>query len=482
MYQHIDHHLVVGEKNLKYFSTCFVKFFIFFTFVFFSCDENHHIRKPNFIIILVDDLGYGDLGSYGHPTIKTPNLDQMASEGMRFTQFYVGSSICTPSRAALLTGKLPVQTGMYGKRSVLFPDNAGGLDSNEITIASALKNLNYKTTCIGKWHLGHLKKYMPLNHGFDSFYGIPYSNDMRPESKWDYASKNFPPLPFLDGFDTIGVSLDQRDFIEMFTKRSIDFIYQNKNDPFFLYLAHTAPHTPLTLTAENKERSKRGAYGDVVEELDRSVGKIITTLKKLNIEKNTFVIFTSDNGPWGWANIDGGSSGLLKGNKGSPYEGGYRVPAIAWMPGKIPEVTTTVLASTLDLFPSIVSMAGGKYDKNSLNGLDIRKTFFENTPVRTDIHYYRQDTLVALRHNAWKMYIKDPNPWDDGFTQKDMPLLYNIEHDPSEKYNIAKDNASLVKRLQDLSLEHIQSVTKAPSQYNDILPLYQSAYNEYNKK
>jgi len=456
---------------------------IVFTFlILFSCEKNEKLKKPNFIIIFTDDLGYGDLGSYGHPTIKTPYLDQMAKEGMRFTQFYVGSSICTPSRAALLTGKLPVQTGMYGKRSVLFPDNAGGLDPKEITIASALKKNGYRTACIGKWHLGHLKKYMPLNHGFDSFYGIPYSNDMRPEGKWDYARDNFPPLPFLDGHDTIGVSLDQGNFIEMFTQKSVDFLHQNKNNPFFLYLAHTAPHTPLVLTDENKDLSMRGAYGDVVEEIDRSVGKILKTLKDLKIAENTFVIFTSDNGPWGWANINGGSSGLLKGNKGSVYEGGYRVPAIAWMPGRIPEVTTTALASTLDFFPTLVSLAGGEYEKKSLDGVDIRKTFFENSNVRTDIHYYRQDTLIALRHKEWKMYIKDPNPWDDGPTQKDMPLLYNIDHDPSEKYDIAKDNQKIVSMLEDLSLDHIQSIRRIPSQYEEILSPYRAAYDEYNKK
>ena len=208
---------------MKYLSTCFVIILTLIAFIVHSCKKGDHSNRPNFIIIFVDDLGFGDLGSYGHPTIKTPNLDRMAKEGMRFTQFYVGSSICTPSRAALLTGKLPIQTGMYGKRSVLFPDNAGGLDPSEITIAAALKKENYNTACIGKWHLGHLKKYMPLNHGFDSFYGIPYSNDMRPESEWDYARKNFPPLPFLDDYDTVGVSLDQGNFIEMFRIRRFSY-------------------------------------------------------------------------------------------------------------------------------------------------------------------------------------------------------------------------------------------------------------------
>ena len=468
------------DKNMNFIH----KLFIFFLLLQISCKSGLNKKPPNFIIIFADDLGYGDLGSYGHPTIKTPNLDKMASEGMRFTQFYVGSSICTPSRAALLTGKLPIRTGMYGNRSVLFPDNAGGLDPKEITIASALKEYDYKTACIGKWHLGHLQEYMPTNHGFDEFYGIPYSNDMRPEGKWDYARENFPPLPFLDGLDTIGVSIDQSQFIDMFTKRSIDFIKKNKDKSFFLYLAHTAPHTPLVSDTTQKGRSIRGAYGDVVEELDQSVGTILQVLKDLKIADNTFVIFTSDNGPWGWANVDGGSSGLLKGNKGSVYEGGYRVPAIAWMPGTIKKGTvSTALASTLDLYPTLIAMTGNEIsNKKELDGLNIKNTFVNNEPVRHDIHYYRQDTLIGIRHNEWKMYIKDPNPWNDDLTKKDIPVLYNIEHDPSEKYNVTSKHSDIVDRIVTLSEEHIKKVTRVPSQYDTILPEYQSAYDSYNKK
>ena len=465
---------------MRYLLAIFVPLFI----LKIGCAPPNIYTPPNFIIIFADDLGYGDLGSYGHPTIKTPNLDKMASEGVRFTQFYVGSSICTPSRAALLTGKLPVRTGMYGNRSVLFPDNAGGLDPKEITIASALKEYDYKTACIGKWHLGHLQEYMPTNHGFDEFYGIPYSNDMRPEGKWDYARENFPPLPFLDGLDTIGVSIDQSQFIDMFTKRSIDFIKKNKDKSFFLYLAHTAPHTPLVSGKTQKGRSIRGAYGDVVEELDQSVGTILQVLKDLKIADNTFVIFTSDNGPWGWANVDGGSSGLLKGNKGSVYEGGYRVPAIAWMPGTIKKGTvSTALASTLDLYPTLIAMAGNEIsNQEELDGLNIKNTFVNNEPVRHDIHYYRQDTLIGIRHKEWKMYIKDPNPWNDDLTEKDIPVLYNIEHDPSEKYNVTSKHSDIVDRIVTLSEEHIQKVTKIPSKYDAILPEYQSAYDAYNKK
>ena len=460
------------------------KLLIFFLLLQISCNSGLKKKPPNFIIIFADDLGYGDLGSYGHPTISTPYLDKMASEGLRFTQFYVGSSICTPSRAALLTGKLPIRTGMYGNRSVLFPDNAGGLDPKEITIASALKEYDYKTACIGKWHLGHLQEYMPTNHGFDEFYGIPYSNDMRPEGNWDYARENFPPLPFLDGLDTIGVSIDQSQFIDMFTKRSVDFIKKNKDKSFFLYLAHTAPHTPLVSGTTQKGRSIRGAYGDVVEELDQSVGTILQVLKDLKIADNTFVIFTSDNGPWGWANVDGGSSGLLKGNKGSVYEGGYRVPAIAWMPGTIKKGTvSTALASTIDLYPTLIAMTGNEISsQEELDGLNIKNTFFNNEPVRHEIHYYRQDTLIGIRHKEWKMYIKDPNPWNDDLTEKDIPVLYNIEHDPSEKYNVTSKHSDVVDRIVTLSEKHIQKVTKIPSKYDAILPEYQSAYDAYNKK
>ena len=470
----------MSDKNMNFIHKLLIILFLLQV----SCSSGLEKKTPNFIIIFADDLGYGDLGSYGHPTIKTPNLDKMASEGVRFTQFYVGSSICTPSRAALLTGKLPVRTGMYGNRSVLFPDNAGGLDPKEITIASALKDFDYKTACIGKWHLGHLKKYMPTNNGFDEFYGIPYSNDMRPEGKWDYARENFPPLPFLDGLDTIGVSIDQSQFIDMFTKRSIDFIKKNKDKSFFLYLAHTAPHTPLVSSTTQKGRSIRGAYGDVVEELDQSVGTILQVLKDLKIADNTFVIFTSDNGPWGWANVDGGSSGLLKGNKGSVYEGGYRVPAIAWMPGTIKKGTvSTALASTVDLYPTLIAMTGNKiFSQEELDGLNIKNTFFNNEPIRHDIHYYRQDTLIGIRHKQWKMYIKDPNPWNDDLTEEDMPVLFNIEHDPSEKYNVKSQHSDVVDRIVTLSEEHIKKVTKVPSQYDTILPEYQSAYNSYNKK
>ena len=277
----------------------------------------------------------------------------------------------------------------------------------------------------------------------------------------------------------IYVEIDKEDLIDITL-----FIKTNKDQSFFLYLAHTAPHTPLVSGKTQKGRSIRGAYGDVVEELDQSVGTILQVLKDLKIADNTFVIFTSDNGPWGWANVDGGSSGLLKGNKGSVYEGGYRVPAIAWMPGTIKKGTvSTALASTLDLYPTLIAMAGNEIsNQEELDGLNIKNTFVNNEPVRHDIHYYRQDTLIGIRHKEWKMYIEDPNPWNDDLTEKDIPVLYNIEHDPSEKYNVTSKHSDVVDRIVTLSKEHIQKVTKIPSKYDAILPEYQSAYDAYNKK
>ena len=235
---------------------------------------------------------------------------------------------------------------------------------------------------------------------------------------------------------------------------------------------------------KNIKRSKRGLYGDVVEELDSSVGKILKTLKELGIDNNTFVIFTSDNGPWGWRGVNGGSASLLKGNKGSVYEGGYRVPAIAWMPGSIDEgITTQSVCSTLDLYPTIMSIAGAK-DSSVMGiiGTDISKTFFQNLPVYNNIHYYRQDTLVALRHEEWKIYVNDPDPWNDEYTISDLPLLFNLNHDPSEKYNLSDKNPKIIEKLKQLVDDHLQSVEVNKSQLNEILPTYKKAYDAYNKK
>ena len=320
---------------------------------------------PNFIIIFTDDQGYGDLGCFGHPTIKTPNLDRMAVEGQKWTSFYVAANVCTPSRAALMTGRLPIRSGMYSdKRRVLFPDSDDGLPQSEITIARHLKQKGYRTAAIGKWHLGHLPAYLPTSHGFDSYLGIPYSNDM--DRVNDIAAKEAFAHPRIEYFqvplmrDTTVIQrpADQNTIVKRYTQEAIKIIKESKKKPFFLYMAHSLPHVPLFASKDFLGTSERGLYGDVIEEIDWSVGQILAALKQEGLDKNTYVVFTSDNGPWALFNEQGGSAGLLFGNKGTSYEGGVRVPTIFWGPGRVKPGVISGLGSTLDLLPTFGKLAG----------------------------------------------------------------------------------------------------------------------------
>ena len=423
---------------------------------------------PNIIIIFADDLGYGDLGIYGHPTIATPHLDQMAAQGMKFTQFYVGASVCTPSRAALLTGRLPVRSGMTrdakDKASVrvLFPNTEGGLPASEITIAEALKTRGYVTACVGKWHLGHLPQHLPPNHGFDSYFGIPYSNDMSPGER-----NTFPPIPLIRDLETIEQEPDQRTLTRRYTEEAVRFIRDSQEKPFFLYLAHTFPHTPLFASEKFEGRSLRGLYGDVVEELDWSTGQILGILRELGLQENTFVFFTSDNGPWLLRGLQGGSAGLLRNGKGSTWEGGMREPAIAWWPGRIsPGTVSHALSTTMDLYATALSLAGAPLpDDRELDGVDVSPVLFgEKDQVRETVFYYRGMQLFAARKGPWKAHFITQDAYGGGGpVSHDPPQLYNLDHDPAEKYNVAADNPGVIEEIGRVVERHRATVKPVPS-------------------
>ncbi len=410
-----------------------------------------HARQPstppNLVVIFVDDLGYGDLGSYGHPTIRTPALDRMAAEGMRFTQFYVAASVCTPSRAGLLTGRLPIRTGMTSnKRGVLFPNSKYGLPHEEITIAELLKEKRYATSIIGKWHLGHLPEFLPTRQGFDAYYGIPYSNDM------DKPGSGSPPTPILRGETIEEQPADQTTLTRRYTEEAVRFIRSHRDGPFFLYFAHTFPHVPLFASPDFKDKSIRGLYGDVVEELDWSVGQVLGALRELGLEKNTLVLFTSDNGPWLTQNEAGGSAGLLREGKGSAWEGGYRVPAIAWWPGVIEPSVSRALASTLDIFPMAAELSGAAlptdraFDGRSLLPLLTGRA----ETIRDVVYYYRGQDLYALRKGPWKAHFVSHSGYGpEKPAAHEPPLLYNLEADPSEKYDVAAEHPDVLRALQE---------------------------------
>jgi arylsulfatase A len=305
-----------------------------------ASDSKEKSGKPNFIVIFADDLGYGDLGVFGHPTIKTPHLDKMATEGQKWTNFYVASSVCSPSRAALLTGRLPIRTGVTG---VLFPHSETGLPQSEISVAKVLKENGYKTAAVGKWHLGHKSPFLPTDHGFDSYYGIPYSNDM--DKVEELFSDHFTlaenetyqayNVPLMRDDQIIERPADQRTITKRYTEEAVAKIKNLKEGPFFIYLAHSLPHIPLFRSEKFKDVSAAGFYGDVIEEIDWSVGQVLKTLKEEGLDENTLVVFTSDNGHWHIFKTHGGTAGLLQGAKGGTLEGGFRVPAIFRWPGKI---------------------------------------------------------------------------------------------------------------------------------------------------
>jgi len=420
-------------------------------------------KRPNFVILLADDLGYGDLRCYGHPTIRTPNLDAMAGGGMRFTQFYAAASVCTPSRAALMTGRLP---GRSGLTRVLSPFATGGIPESEITIAEVLANLGYATACVGKWHLGHLACYLPTRHGFERYFGIPYSNDMSPavasNPTWKEAP---PPTPLLRGAEIIEREPVQRLLTSRYTAEAVTFIREcsRAQQPFLIYLPYTFPHVPLFAGDRFRGKSPRGLYGDVVEEIDWSVGEILRTLSEMGQERDTLAVFSSDNGPWLVKKQDSGSAGLLREGKMSTWEGGFRVPFIARWPGRIaPGVVTEAFGTLMDLFPTLVSITGGSMPPGRVfDGQDLSGVLFRNEAGREPLmFYYSHMDLRAVRKGPWKLHLASNSPASGGpLVRHDPPLLFHLLVDPSEQYDVTVGNRNVVRNLLDVIEQHKKTMS-----------------------
>ncbi|MFK5974609.1 MAG: sulfatase [Flavobacteriaceae bacterium] len=407
-------------------------------------------NKPNIIIFFTDDQGYADLGCYGAEGFSTPHIDQLAEEGIKFTNFYVPATVCTPSRAGLLTGRYPKRSNLH--EAVLFPYSDHGLPLSEYTMAEMLKDKGYTTSCIGKWHLGHQEKYMPLNQGFDQFFGVPYSNDM---DGYYYKHNNFqaPPLPLFRNKEIIEEGPDQAYFTQRFTEEAIKQIQRRNDKPFFIYLAHNMPHIPIHASPEFIGKSELGLYGDVIMELDWSVGEIVSTLKEEGIYDNTIFIFTSDNGP------DLGSALPLRGKKAQTWEGGQRVPGIIMWKDKIPSKSSSdEMVNTMDLMPTLAAITQANIPEGIiLDGMDITPLLMrpETTklPERSFFYFARNGDLEAVRLGKWKLHLKKSSGWNAEIQGEFLIALYDLENDIGETTNIAELYPDIVEKLEKRILD-----------------------------
>jgi arylsulfatase A len=416
--------------------------------------------KPNFIIIFADDQGYNDLGCFGSEKIKTPNIDQLASEGRKFTSFYVPCSVCSPSRAALLTGCYPKRVGM--EKHVLFPKSDYGLNPAEHTIANHLKGLGYATACIGKWHLGHLPELLPRQQGFDSYFGIPYSNDMNhPDNKnkpkissderWtnQKSAVTHWNTPLFGNEEIIELPVDQRTITRRYTDKAVEFITANKENPFFLYLPHSMPHIPLYVPEDVYDPDPQNAYTCVIEHIDAEVGRLVQTVRDLGLADNTYIIYTSDNGPWLQFGSHGGSALPLRSGKGTTFEGGQRVPCVMWAPGRIPAGTSTnAFTSTLDLLPTIAALTKSQLPTNKIDGKDITSTLTSDRSPRKDMLFYSaRGQLQGIREGDWK-FLEITQTNRKNKSSKTTSYLFNLADDIGEENNLLDQYPERVARMK----------------------------------
>ncbi len=419
-----------------------------------SCTSEKQ-RPPNIIHIFADDLGYGDLSCFGAKDIHTPNIDRIANEGIKFTEFYSAANVCSPSRAGLLTGRLPQRMGING---VFFPESFSGLPTHEITIAEKLKEANYSTGIVGKWHLGHQYKYLPLQRGFDSYFGIPYSNDME-------------SVVYMDGNEVVEFEVDQHYTTKTYTEKAVDFIDLHKDKPFFLYLAHNMPHVPIYASENFEGTSKRGLYGDVIQEIDWSVGKVLDKLENEGLLENTLIVFSSDNGPWLVMEDHGGSAGNLREGKQFSFEGGMRVPTVAMWKGQINAGSVYEnLASQMDWFPTILTLAGLEKDNSvPLDGRDLTDVLLNDGKREDDSYlYFDGSQLQCFRKGDWKVKLPyegfEGAPWKKAVAEHDT-LLFNLKSDPGETNNLFKEKHNLgIELIQEMRTSYTALGPLPPSQ------------------
>ena len=417
-------------------------------------------RPPNVVIVYADDMGYGDVGVYGGREFDTPNLDSMAGDGVRFTDFYVAQPVCSASRAALLTGCYSNRVGILG---ALGPKSRTGISDGEVTIAQLVKQKDYTTAIFGKWHLGCQPQFLPLHHGFDEYFGLPYSNDM-----WPFhpeAPKDYPDLPLMEGDKVVAYNPPMDGLTSRYTDRAVAFIEKNRGRPFFLYLAHNMPHVPLGVSPRFKGKSRHGLYGDVIMEIDWSVGEILQTLRRLNLDENTLVIFASDNGPWLSYGEHSGHSGRLREGKGTTWEGGVRVPCVMRWPGQIPRgLVCTEPAMTIDILPTVARLIGAGLPAHPIDGLDIRSLMTGKEGARSPhdaLYFYWNENLEAVRSGRWKMHLPHPYrtlggkeggkggqpvKYEDTSTRL---ALFDLVKDPGETQDVSAEHADIMARLKE---------------------------------